>query len=208
MRATPITILAASIGAAALFIGACTPKTKLGASWRDPDYTKGRIKKIFVLGIAVDEERRKVFENQFVTTFRNAGVAAEASHTLIPGETQPTKELIVATLEGKGFDAVIVTRLIDVDLNYNRSPGGYYALPADYYNSLYGYYGQAYQVIQAPDYVEYKAVYSLETNLYEYASEKLIWTVQSQAVRKESAYDSIRTFTSKVFERLKKDGFV
>ncbi len=208
MPAKTTTIFAALICAASFVLGACTPQTKIGASWRDPDYTKGRIKKVFVIGIAAKNERRAVFENQFVTTFRNAGIGAEASHTLIPGVEQLTKEIVDAAIEGQGFDMVIVTRMIDIDMTYDRSPGGYYTQPVGYYNSLYGYYGHAYQVIRAPDYVDYKEVYSLETNLYEFSSEKLIWTVQSKAVRKQSAYDSIRLFTSKILGKLKSDGLI
>jgi hypothetical protein len=209
MPAKTTTVLTAMTCAVILLLGACTPKTKLGASWKDPDYTKGRIKKILVIGIAATERGRETFENQFMTTFRNAGIAAEASHNLIPDVEKLTKEIVDAAIEGKDFDTAIVTRLIDIDLNYDRSPGGYTAYPVGgYYNSLYGYYGHAWSVVRAPDQVEYKEIYSLETNIYEISSEKLVWTVQSQAVRKESAYDSIKTFTSLILGRLKSDGFV
>jgi len=205
-RATAaLTVLAC---AGAVFLTACAAKTQLGASWKDPDYTRGRIKKVLVIGIAAKEDRRQVFENQFMTTFRNAGIEAEASHSLIPDVEQLTKEKVDAVIRGRGFDTVIVTRMIDIDLKTERSPGGYTAIPAGYYNSLYGYYGYAYSVVHAPDYIDYKEIYSLETNLYEFASEKLIWTVQSQAVRKTSVYDTIKTFTSKIISRLKADGFV
>lgn len=211
MPAKTKTVLAGLACAAILLLGACasTPKTKLGDSWSDPDYTSGRIKKVLVIGIAATEKGRETFENQFMTTFRNAGIAAEPSHMLIPGVEKLTKETVDAAIEGKGFDTVIVTRMIDIDLNYDRSPGGYNAYPVGgYYNSLYGYYGHAYSVVRAPDYVEYKEVFSLETNLYEISSEKLIWTVQSQAVRKESVYDTIKTFTSLILNRMNKDGFI
>ena len=208
MRAGKSAVAIVLLGAACAVLAACPPKTKLGASWKAPDYTKGRIEKILVVGIAATEKGRQTFENQFMTTFRNAGIDAVASHVLIPNVEKLTKEIVDAAVSGKGFDTVIVTRVIDIDLNYERSPGGYNAYPMGYYNSLYGYYGQAWTVVRAPDYVEYKEVYSLETNVYELASEKLVWTVQSQAVRKESAYESIKTFTAMILGRLKSDGIV
>ena len=208
MLAKATTVFAALICAATLLLGTCAARTKLGDSWKDPDYTKGRMKKVLVIGIAAREERREVFENQFMTTFRNAGIGAEASHNLIPDVKELTKEIVDAAIEGKGFDTIIVTRMIDIDMKYERSPGGYSAIPMGYYNSLYGFYGQAYSVVRAPDYVDYKEVYSLETNLYEVPSEKLIWTVQSQAVKKVSAYDAIKKFTAKILRRLKKDGLL
>jgi len=202
------TVLVALPCAAILLLGTCAARTKLGDSWKDPDYAAGPIKKVLVVGISSTERGRETFENQFMTTFRNAGIAAEASHTLIPGVEKLTKEIVDAAIEGKGFDSVIVTRMVDLDLNYDRSPGGYNAYPIGFYNSFYGYYGQAWSVVRAPDSVEYKEVYSLETNIYEISSDKLIWTVQSQAVKKESAYEAIKKFTGKILKRLKKDKII
>jgi len=178
---TTVALAVISCGAVVL-LTACAAKTQIGASWKDPEYTRGRIKKVLVIGVAAKEDRREVFENQFMTTFRNAGVEAEASHTLIPNVEKLTKEMVDAAIRG--------------------------AIPTGYYNSLYGYYGYAYSVVHAPDYTDYKEIYSLETNLYEISSEKLIWTVQSQAVRKVSIYDTIKTFTAKIISRLKADGFI
>ena len=50
MSAKTTTILAALLGAAFLCLGACSPQTKIGASWKDPDYTMGRIKNVLVIG--------------------------------------------------------------------------------------------------------------------------------------------------------------
>ncbi len=58
MSAKTTTLPAALLCVAFLVLGACTPQTKIGASWRDPDYTKGRIKKVLVIGIAAKNERR------------------------------------------------------------------------------------------------------------------------------------------------------
>lgn len=202
-------ILVALTCATILLFGTCAAKTKLGDSWKDPDYKGGKIKKVLVVGIAAKEERRETFENQFMTTFRNAGIAAEASHEFIPNEEKLTKEIVEAAVEGKGFDTVIVTRMIGQDMHEDRSPGGYNAYPVNgYYNSLYGYYGQAWSVVKAPDFVDYKEIYSLETNIYEIENAELIWTVQSQAVRKESIYETIKKFTSLIMKRLKKDKLI
>ena len=208
MLAKRNTIPIALTCAVILLFGTGAKKTKLGDSWTDPDFTGGPIKKVLVIGIAQKEERRQVFENQFMTTFRNAGIAAEASYNLIPNEEKLTKEIVDAAIEGKGFDAVILTRMIDIDLKTEHHSGGYSVLPGGYYNSLYGYYGYSYTAVRAPDYTDYKEIYSLETTLYEVPSEKLIWTVQSQSVRKVSIYDTIKDFTSKIIKRLKKDGLV
>ena len=186
----------------------CAAKTKLGDVWKDPAYTGGKITKVLVIGIADHESRRTAFENQFVTAFRNRGIEAEASNTLIPGVEKLDKEIVTSAIEGKGFDAVIVTRVIGIDIKYTKNPGGYYAIPDTYYNSLYGYYGHAYTVVKAPDEHNAKTTASLETNLYSVETEKLVWTVQSKAYKKASLYDSIKSITKTLLKRLKKDDLV
>ncbi len=195
-------------GVVLLMAGGCAKQTKLGTVWKDPDYTRGRLKKVLVIGVAQKEERRRAFENQLVTVFRTRGIEAEASHTLVPDMKDLNQVRIATAIEGRGFDAAMITRLVGVDVKYTRSPGGYYAIPGGYYNSMYGFYGYAYTVVRAPDEYDSKTTASLETNLYDTETEKLIWTVQSKAFKKESLFDSIQSFAMTIMNRLAQDGLV
>jgi hypothetical protein len=88
--------------------------------------------------------------------------------------------------------------------------GGYYAVPYSYYNNLYGYYNQAYTYayVEAPPQFDAKETASLETNLYDVESEKLIWTVLSKTFKKHSVSDSIISLTGALIDKLIEDGLI
>jgi hypothetical protein len=190
-----------------LALGGCA-QTKLNAVWKDPTYAGDRLRKILVIGVAENLDRRKTFENQFVAALELKGVDAVSSLRLIPGEEKLSKERIRSAIEGSGIDAVIVTRLVGVDVKYTQSPGGVYAVPYPYYNTLYGFYDQAYVYAAAPPQYDAKETVSLETNLYEAGEGKLIWTVLSSTTKKESVSEAINSLTTALIRRLAGDSLI
>ena len=192
-----------------LAFGSCA-QTKLSAVWRDPTYRGDRLKKIMVIGVADNVDRRRIFESQFVAAFKYRGLDAVSSLNLMPGEEKLSKEAIRSAIAGSGVDAVIVTRLVGLDVKFTQHGGGYYAVPYPYYNNLYGYYNQAYTYayVEAPPQFDAKETASLETNLYGVKDEKLIWTVLSKTFKKHSVSDSIISLTGTLIDRLIKDGLI
>ena len=190
-----------------LVLGSCA-QTKLSAVWRDPTYRGDRFNKIMVIGVADNPDRRRIFESQFVAAFKYRGVDAVSSLNLMPGEEKLSKEAIRSAIAGSGVDAVIVTRLVGIDVEYTQHPGGYTAVPAPYYNDLYGYYSQAYVYVEAPPQIDAKETASLETNLYGVRDEKLIWTVLSKTFKKHSVSDSIISLTGTLIDQLIEDRLI
>ena len=47
---------------------------------------------------------------------------------------------------------------------------------------MYGYYGHTYQAVYTPPTSVTRTTLFLETNLYDVATEKLVWSVQSEAI--------------------------
>ena len=156
------------------------------------------------------QEMRRIFENNFVASLMYSGVDAVSSLQLMPGEEKLTKETIQAALKGSNIDAVIVTRLVGINVKYTKSPGGYYAVPYAYYNDFYSYYNQVYTyaIVEAAPVYEAKETVSLETNLYGVENAKLIWAVVSKTLKKDSVIDSIDSLTSKLIGKLIEDGLV
>jgi hypothetical protein len=80
-----------------LALGACA-QTKLSAVWRDPTYRGDRLRKIMVIGVAENPDRRRTFESQFVAAFKYRSIDAVSSITLMPGEEELSKETIRAAI--------------------------------------------------------------------------------------------------------------
>ena len=127
---------------------------------------------------------------------------------LVTSSPSTSVATILAAIAGSDIDAVIVTRLVGINIKYTQSPGGYYAVPDPYYNNMYGYYNQAYVYLQAPPVLDAKETVSLETNLYDAGEEKLIWTVLSKTIKKDSVSEAINSLTTALIRRLAEDGLI
>ncbi len=190
-----------------LALGSCA-QTKIKGIWKDPTYRGGRVQKIMVLAVADNPNGRRIFENQFVAEFGRRGVEAIPSHRLLPGEEKLEKDAILAAVEEAGIDAVVVTRMVGMDIKFTQGTGGVYAVPSPYYSSFYGYYSYSYVYVQAPPQYGAKETASLETNIYTVSGEKLVWTVLSKTFKKHSISDAIISITGTLIDQMIKDGLV
>ncbi len=94
-----------------LLITSCA-STELTSSWRDTEY-KGKIKKIFLIGVAHRPSVRKLFENEFSNSLKNYGIDAVPSYQKISSVTMLDKETVVPIVTELSADAVLITNVID-----------------------------------------------------------------------------------------------
>src|SRR5262245_17314597 len=163
----------AALSAAAL--ASCGPSTKLETSWTDPTAANRTYKKIVVVGVTHRESARRMFEDTFVADLHARSIAATPSYTFA-AEGQIDKETATAKLREVGADAVIVTRLVDKETVETYYPPTYTSVPEAYNEGWYGYYMMGYTYEASPGYVEENKIYRIETNLYDVANDKLIWS--------------------------------
>ena len=71
---------------------------------------------------------------------------------------------------------MLVTRLVDQETVNQYYPPTYSSVPSAYYGGWYGYYNMGYTYMSSPGYSETNHVYRLETNLYDRAGDKLLWS--------------------------------
>lgn len=144
--------------------------------WRDPSFAGPPATNFVVVGIARNETTRRVFEDTFVGELRAAGVQAQPAYTQIEaGENGKVK--LTDLVRASGADAVLTTRVQRVQQKVDVTPGysGYYGG----YGGFYGWYGGAWA--SAPTVSQYEVV-TLETNVWDPKSGKLIWAATTERV--------------------------
>jgi hypothetical protein len=162
--------------------GSCAPRTKMLNSWTEPSFQHGTVKKVLVLGIAQNPSVRRQFEDDFVTSLKSLGYEAVASYFWLPEVSKDLdRDLLAAKVRENSVTHVIVTRLVDQKTVTSYTPPSYASVGVSpyypgYYGSYYSYWSVGYTTMVSPGYVTEELVVSLETNLYEAATEKLIWT--------------------------------
>ena len=164
-------------------ICACGASVKMIDSWMDESKAGYSIDNVLVIGISQKEITRNLWENTFVELLGKNSIKAQAGH-IVSGDQaiEPDRKSILAAVQKIGADTVLITRVVGTEEKTKTRPGIVHYEPAPYYMGMYDYYGYAYRTVYNPPVNYNETTVRLESNLYDVATEKLIWTARSEAV--------------------------
>ena len=172
--------------------------TELIGSWKREDAPKSKFKDVGVVVLTKNMSSRSIVEIDIATTLHSRGIKATPTFDIFPFaakqelfeqvDPEEMKEKIKARVEKFEFDGLLIVTLLnqETETRYNQGSSFSFAVPAYQYN-YYGYYQWAYATISTPGYYTTKTTYFLESNLYDVASEALIWTAQTKTKRKANS---------------------
>jgi len=189
-----------------LVLASCASSNTVIGTWRDKDYHK-QLSKVLVIGLTKKRGLRRSFEDTLVRKLREKGVNATPSIGIIHlGKTldrETVKADITAAIKKEQFNNVLVTRLIKVDQHTTYIP------PGDHPKySFYGTIMTAYSSVYTPGYLVNSTVVSLETDLYDTVSEKMVWSMTSQSFNPKTAQDIIDTLSDYIVKDLAHNHFM
>lgn len=178
--------------------------TSITSAWRDDQFQTGGFKKLFVLGVAKNEGARRMYEDEMVERLAAMGVGADSSARVLPAGGQLTEEALRPVITQGGYDGVLVTHMLGVKQDVRYQPGTTY-VGAAHYGGFYRYYPHVYGYVHEPGYYTVHKTVVLETNVYDVAGDKLVWSVQSETFEPDSVERVIDELSTLVTEALAKD---
>lgn len=158
----------------AVVVGACAT-TQLKEQWRDPDYRAASPQRVMVIGVIGRDERRRVFEDQFVERLREAGVEAMPSYPRLAVNGPENLDAVRRVVEQSDANLVLSVRLVDLSQE-TRVTGGYYR-PV----GLYGYYPSAYVGTYYPPTAYSYRTYTTETRVFDMKGDKMVWAATMES---------------------------
>jgi hypothetical protein len=196
---------------ASLFSG-CYQAQKVVGFWADPEASsKGPYKKIFCIVLSPNQDANFVLENEMASTLLSRGYKVVRSNEIFPPNVQLTdnftREQLAAAIKETGCDAVMTLALLDTKTVETYHPGSaYYPMSYGYYGSYYGYYNYYYPIVYAPSYYSVDKTFYLETNAYDLASDKLLWSVQSEAKNPAGLEEGFKQYAEMLIKYLEGKG--
>ena len=186
-----------ALAAGALILASCA-STTMQSVWRDPAYTGGPFKRVFVVALsAKDGTARRVLEDVMVAKLRAGGVDA------IPGwqylSDAPMDEgAFGAAVAKSGADAMLMVRLLSVETQTTVWPPmgpriGWYGM----YSGWYAY----------PDVTQSQTAI-VETTLFDAKSRRVIWSGTSETLNPTSVQKDAPAFADVILGALRKDGLL
>jgi hypothetical protein len=190
--------------AVAMLVSCGTP-TSFVNTWRDPDAQPLAFKKILVVAFVPDEGQRRTAEDQMVANIKKA--EAIQSYKILSKAQMKDSDASKATINELGVDGIITMRWLGKDEKLEYVPGTSYYGPS-YYQPFWGYYGYASPMMYDPGYYTQSQIIRLETNIYSYPDEKIIWTGHSETTDPTSLNDLINSVAVATSKELVKEGLI
>lgn len=204
-----------------LLLSACA-NTTVSRSWKSPDFT-AHINKTYIIGISKDELKRRVFEDSFSEKLSKYGVQGVASYKDLPQSKETDKTAIARKVKINNVDSVLMVRIINERTEqvvtparisstttapnysdrYNRNRD---YRPADHYYDYGSYYSRSTETVYEPSRVTDIKIETIEANLYDAKSAKMVWSAQLELFVDGSADRLLKDFINTAVADMRSKG--
>jgi hypothetical protein len=196
--------------AAALFCSCAS--VSLDETWRNPGFKAGRLQRVLVVSITKKDSSRRVYEDMLASELSRRGVETVAGYTLIPDTGKADWNELQKAVKKAATQAVLTVQTIKVERQTTVQPGYIDPYPGRWYPEafpswdLYGYYGSMSNY--GPTYITTYDVATMQVNLFDAATGKLIWAATLQSSEPEKVVAVGKDLARLVAERLAKEGLI
>jgi len=193
---------AAAVLAAALFIGltACN-STSVDDTWTAPDVSTINFRKIMVVATFPDGATRRIAEDALKAQVTRAECIT--SYSLLGSESD-LKDLskVTGALKAAGIDGVVILRPVSDRKELAYIPGNAFPRP---YRTFRGYYSRDHALgsfYYEPGRYASERVVQIETNIYEVAGERLVWSGATTSTNPGDVRNLIKDAAAAIREKL------
>jgi hypothetical protein len=187
------------------FMLASCASTTLTSTWHDANYNRA-LDNVMVVGVSDNDKKRKVFEDIFVESFNKNGIKAISSMDVIPSGRPLDKDNIKGAALEHRIKAILVTSLIQAGMQTKHGPPPT-GLPTRRHYGEYSQFGTYYGMVSMhrnmADYSSRKVRVSLQNNMYDTDTEKLIWSATSESVEPKTVREIVEQLSGPVMKNLR-----
>jgi hypothetical protein len=200
----------------------CGPSRKAStveviASWVNKEEIPGKkANSVFITVLTQNMATRSQMERDLAAAATANGIKpVQSLSVLTPVTGVPDSVLMqvfVRQVDKSGCNTVLLVSLLDARNDTKYVPGSSYTY--DPYSS-YGYYGfyptyyaTTFNTISTPGYYVTDNTYYIESNLYDVASQKILFSIQTKAVNPDDIDKASKKFTETLIDEIKANGML
>jgi len=187
-----------------LLLISCSPSTQFSNLYVDDAYKGMQFKKVLVVGMAKEEWKRKVYENEFRTELIKHKVEVLTAWQELPKGETISREVFYKYFSDQNIDAVFVVMAAGSKTEETMTSGG----SANVYVGFYGFYVSSASYYYSPVTTSEETVVYMKTNIYETSKGMLIWSAKSQSYEPQNTGDVIKTVSANVVGELALEGYI
>jgi len=187
-----------------LILFSCSPSSQFTNLYVNDAYKGIQFKKVLVVGMAKEDWKRKVYENEFRKDLMQHNVQVLTAWQELPKGETISKEVFYKYFSDKNIDAVFVVMAAGSKTEETMTSGG----ASNVYVGFYGFYVSSAQYYYAPVTTSEETVVYMKTNIYETTEGNLIWSAKSASYEPQNTGDVIKTVSFNVVSELYQEGYI
>jgi hypothetical protein len=197
--------------AVCLLLISCGPSQKVTSSWKNPTFkAEKKYSKIFISSMSSNPKVKITLEDDMAAAAQSRGYQVVKSQDIFrptfTKETSPDKDVMLAKIRELGCDLIFTVTLVDKQSETRYVPGATMYAPFPGYGYGYrGYYNYWSPMMYDPGYYTTDRTYFMEGDLFDVASENMIWSVQTESYNPSSIEKFSKDLTQLMLERAEKD---
>lgn len=186
---------------AAVFFAGCATS---GGSQPESTAKASGFSNFLVIGVAGSWDSRAQFERVVVSGLREEGVDAQSYNLVVGGGQRPSREAVTAAVEERGFDAVVVTRVLDTDADVELHSGVTGAKVSRKGSGFMKLFRYDYEELGDPLNLTVDMEASFRTEVYSAATEDMVWSAETKGARAENVAILVDETAKSVVRQLKR----
>jgi hypothetical protein len=196
-----------ALAASALAAFACATTT-FQSTWKSPEARPLRVEDRKVLGLFLSKSPaiRRRAEDAMAREISARGAQGVPAYTVLSENEVRDRDAAKAKLEQRGFGGAVVMRIVGTETQYTYEPA-YWNRP--YYRRFWGgYWAWGWQRVREPGYLRADRIVSVETLVYSFEQDQLVWAGVSRTVDPAQIESFITELATAVSKRLEKEGLL
>jgi len=173
---------------------------------RDQSVPAKQYKKMLVVGVVSKPQMRQVFEEVFASEIMKKGVAGIPSYTITGVNEKPSRASLEEAVKKTGADGVITARVVGTKKETEARAG--FIMTERGATNIYGVPVTYASFVGQPVEVTLSTEAAIETNLFDSATGRLIWSGTSSVVNPEGIVKITGELADTVIKAMARDGLL
>ena len=191
-----------------LVFAGCSSTAQKVTSTTDVDYQGAGFNNILVIGVANDYNNRSRFERILVTKLAEHSVTAVAYYQAIGGNKPIERESVRRLVDAEGFDAVLITRVLNRDIDANSKSGSAVTKSVRKDEGALQLFRYDYQELNEPPTLSFDVSVKLSSEVFDTNSKSRVWAIEAEISKKEVMSQIVDDAVAIIIQRLQRDGLI
>lgn len=190
-------------------VGCASSSIKPVTTFEEPGYENASFKNVLVIGVAGSYDSRAQFERMMASNINAGKGSATAYYSVIGRNQEITRSEVTDAVRARGFDSVVLTRVINQELSVTEKRGASTA-QAVRRNEKPGIdlFRYDYEVLNNPSTISVASTVRLSTEVYSAADENRVFAMETTISDKQNIRLLIDEAAAKIVAHLRKDGIL